>query len=97
MAKRAAARVAVVKSPSHFTFPKILCRIWNFLAPLREGRTRLRAVLQRGSGFPRHRNEPGLSSEGGAQEARQARPERVAGGGDCRMHVKEADYGVAIC
>ncbi|MGB7592496.1 MAG: hypothetical protein WBO19_14770, partial [Terriglobia bacterium] len=39
------------KSPSHFTFPKILCRIWNFLAPLREGRITLRAALQRGSRF----------------------------------------------
>ena len=35
-----------------FTFPKILCRIWSFLAPLREGRTTLRAVLQRGTRFP---------------------------------------------
>jgi hypothetical protein len=57
----------------------------------------LRAVLHRGTRFPCHRNEAGLCPEWGAHKGRQANPERVAGGGDCRMHVKEADYGVANC
>jgi hypothetical protein len=57
----------------------------------------VRAVLQRGSRFSSPRNEPALCHEAGAQEGRQASPERVAGGGDCRMVVKEADYGVANC